>query len=105
MFVKAPLGPKFKTGYRIQVIFVNRSYIIGSLTQDFGVADDRANLSERLLASLLHLHMGVSQHLGQLGHNAGQAGGQLFWCTKSHGTQQLHRAWRKKGGNSQESTV
>lgn len=76
-----------------------------SLTQDFGVADDRADLSEGLLAGLLHLHMGVSQHLSQLGHDAGQAGGQLLWCTESHGTQQLHRAWRTEGRDSQEATV
>lgn len=61
-----------------------------SLTQDFRVADDRADLSEGLLAGLLHLHMGVGQHLSQLGHDAGQAGGQLLGCTESHGTQQLH---------------
>lgn len=40
-----------------------------SLTQDFRVADDRTNLSQGLLASLLHLHVGVSQHLRQLGND------------------------------------
>lgn len=45
------------------------------LTKNFGVADDGADLSESLLAGLLHLHMGVSEHLGQLGHDAGQTGG------------------------------
>lgn len=68
-----------------------------SLTQDFGVADDGADLAESLLAGLLHLHMGVGQHLGQLGHDAGQAGGKLFGCTEGHGTKQLHRAWMIKG--------
>lgn len=61
-----------------------------SLTQDFRVADDRADLSEGLLAGLLHLHMGVGQHLSQFWHDAGQAGRQLLGCTESHGTQQLH---------------
>lgn len=67
-----------------------------SLTQDFRVADDRANLPQGLLASLLYLHVRVSQDLGQFGHNAGQAGGQLFGGTESHGTQQLHRAWKRR---------
>lgn len=44
------------------------------LTQNFRVANDGANLSEGLLASLLHLNVGVSQHLRQLGDDAGQAG-------------------------------
>lgn len=71
-----------------QVYLMNQS-----LTQDFRVADDGADLSESLLAGLLHLNMGVSQHLRQLRDDAGQAGRQLLGCTISHGTQQLHRAW------------
>ena len=72
------------------------------LTQDFRVADDRADLPKGLLARLLHLNVGVSQHLGQLGHDAWQAGGQLLGCTESHGAKQLHRALREEIVDSEE---
>lgn len=74
-------------------------------TQDFRVADDRADLPKGLLARLLHLNMGVGQHLSQLGHDAWQAGGQLLRRTESHGTKQLHRTLRKESGDSEESSV
>jgi len=48
-------------------------------------------LFERLRARILHLLMRVAQHLDQLGHNRGQAGGQLLWRAEGHGPQQLHR--------------
>lgn len=60
------------------------------LTQDLRVPDDRADLPQGLLAGLLHLDVGVGQHLGQLGHDAGQAGGQLLGSAEGHGAQQLH---------------
>ena len=43
-------------------------------TQDLRVPDDGADLPERLLSSLLHFDMGVSEHLRKLGHDVGQAG-------------------------------
>lgn len=43
------------------------------LTLDLWIADDRADLSQGLLAGLLHFHMGVGQHLCELGDDAGQA--------------------------------
>lgn len=44
-------------------------------TQDLRVPDDGADLSKRLLSSLLHFDVGVSQHLRELGYDVGQTGG------------------------------
>ncbi len=53
--------------------------------------DDTADLLERLCAGILHLLMRVPQNLNQLGHNRGQAGGQLLGRAEGHRAQQLHR--------------
>ena len=62
------------------------------LTLDFWVADDGADLLQSLGACVLHLGVGVGEHLRQLGHDVGQAGRQLLGGTERHGAQQLHRA-------------
>lgn len=41
------------------------------LTQDLWIPDDRADLPESLLPCILHLHMGVGEHLGKFWHNIG----------------------------------
>ena len=40
-------------------------------TQDLWVPDDRADLPERLLPSLLHFDVGVGEHLCELRHDVG----------------------------------
>ena len=63
-------------------------------TLNLGVSDDRADLFERLSSGPLYPLVGVSQDLDQLGHDAGQTGGELLRSAERHRAQQLHRTWR-----------
>lgn len=73
-------------------------------TQDLWVPDDGANLPERLLSCLLHLDMGVGEHLRELGHDVGQARRQLLGSTVCHRPKQLHRPCRQQTHAQHEIT-
>ena len=64
-----------------------------SRTLDLWILDDGADLLERLRTCLLHLDVRVGEHLGELGHDAGQAVGELFGRAVRHRSQQLDGAW------------
>ena len=58
---------------------------------DFRVLDDRANLVQCLLSSLLHFLVRVREDLNKLWYNPGKARRELLRCAVCHGSKELRR--------------